>query len=78
MVTHWELEDTAGPVLTALTLSPWGGPRDSAADLRRAKLYMIVALGSKPGPSFAFFTHPFAWAPFVLIGDGIRAAAPSS
>ncbi len=78
MVTHWELEDTAGPVLTALTLSPWGGPRDSAADLRRAKLYMIVALGSKPGPSFAFFTHPFAWAPFVLIGDGIRAPAASS
>ncbi len=78
MVTHWELEDTAGPVLTALTLSPWGGPRDSAADLRRAKLYMIVALGNKPGPSFAFFTHPFAWAPFVLIGDGIRAPTPSS
>ncbi|HUK58070.1 MAG TPA: CHAT domain-containing tetratricopeptide repeat protein [Stellaceae bacterium] len=78
MVTHWELEDTAGPVLTALTLSPWGTARDSAADLRRAKLYMIVALGSKPGPSFAFFTHPFAWAPFVLIGDGIRAAAASS
>ncbi len=78
MVTHWELEDTAGPVLTALTLSQWGAARDCAADLRRAKLYMIVALGSKPGPSFAFFTHPFAWAPFVLIGDGIRAAAPSS
>jgi len=78
MVTHWELEDTAGPVLTALTLSPWTGAHDSAEDLRRAKLYMIVALGAKPGPSFAFFTHPFAWAPFVLIGDGIREVPASS
>ena len=78
MVTHWELEDTAGPVLTALTLSPWGAARDSVEDLRRAKLYMLVALGSKPGPGFAFFTHPFAWAPFVLIGDGIRPSPASS
>lgn len=79
MVTHWELEDTAGPVLTALTLSPAGtSVRDTATDLQRAKIFMIVALGNRPGPGFAFFTHPFAWAPFVLIGDGIRPAAPSS
>jgi CHAT domain-containing protein len=78
MVTHWELEDTAGPVLTALTLTSWGKARDSVADLRRAKLYMILSLGAKPGPSFAFFTHPFAWAPFVLIGDGIRPGNLSS
>ena len=79
MVTHWELEDTAGPILTALTLSPPGTSiRDSATDLQRAKLYMIVALGNRPGPGFAFFTHPFAWAPFVLIGDGIRATSPTS
>jgi CHAT domain-containing protein len=78
MVTHWELEDTAGPVLTALALSPTGAVRDTTEDLRRAKLYMILDIGSRPGPGFAFFTHPFAWAPFVLVGDGIRAPPKTS
>jgi hypothetical protein len=26
-----------------------------------------------PGGPPAIFSHPFAWAPFVLIGDGVRA-----
>jgi hypothetical protein len=35
-------------------------------------------LGSMPRPGYAFFTHPFAWAPFVLIGDGLRTPTPPS
>jgi hypothetical protein len=37
---------------------------------------MIQKVGARPNS--AFFTHPYAWAPFVLIGDGFRAhrAAP--
>jgi CHAT domain-containing protein len=78
LVTHWQLDDTAGPILTALTLSPWDQGRDSTVDLQGAKLYMIVVLGSMPRPGYTFFTHPFAWAPFVLIGDGLRAPTPPS
>ena len=79
LVTHWSLDDNAGPLLTALAFTPSGATPDTAEDLREAKLTMIQKVGARPGPGNAFFTHPFAWAPFVLIGDGIRggAAAPA-
>jgi CHAT domain-containing protein len=78
LVTHWSLDDTAGPLLTALSLTPAGAAPDSAEDLRQAKLAMIRKAGSRPGAGNAFFTHPFAWAPFVLVGDGMRSAAPAT
>lgn len=78
LVTHWSLDDNAGPLLTALTFTPSGGTQDTAEDLRQAKLTMIQKVGARPGAGNAFFTHPFAWAPFVLIGDGIRGAAAAS
>ena len=74
LVTHWELEDHAGPLLAALTLDPRSGT-DSAVALRRAQLSLIHDIARKSG---VFFTHPYIWAPFVLIGDGIRAPAPAS
>lgn len=83
-VTHWTLDDSAGPLLTALALTPSAGHRDSAEDLRQAKLALIDKVGTRPGGTYRFYTHPFAWAPFVLVGDGIRmpaagkGAAPAS
>lgn len=78
LVTHWSLDDSAGPLLTALTMTPSGPAQDTAADLRQAKLAMIRKVGGQPGGKYVFFTHPYAWAPFVLVGDGVRAAAPTS
>ncbi len=78
LVTHWSLDDTAGPLLTALAFTPVGGEPDTAADLRAAKITMIQKVGARPGPGNAFFTHPYAWAPFVLVGDGIGAAIPAT
>ena len=72
LVTHWSLDDSAGPLLMALTFTPGGGAPDTAEDLRQAKLTMIQKVGARPGAGNTFFTHPYAWAPFVLIGDGIR------
>jgi CHAT domain-containing protein len=78
LVTHWSLDDNAGPLLTALTFTPSGSTADTAEDLRQAKLTMIQKVGARPGAGYTFFTHPFAWAPFVLIGDGIRSGATAS
>jgi CHAT domain-containing protein len=78
LVTHWSLDDTAGPLLTALSLTPGGANADSAEDLRQAKLTMIRKVGARPGAGNAVFTHPYAWAPFVLVGDGLRSAAPAT
>jgi CHAT domain-containing protein len=78
LVTHWSLDDSAGPLLTALTMTPSGSAQDTATDLRQAKLAMIRKVGGQPGGKYVFFTHPYAWAPFVLVGDGVRAPAPAS
>ena len=78
LVTHWSLDDTAGPLLTALTFTPSGAAPDTAEDLRQAKVTMIQKVGARPGAGSAFFTHPFAWAPFILVGDGLRPPAPAT
>jgi CHAT domain-containing protein len=77
LVTHWSLDDTAGPLLTALTFTPAGAAADTAEDLRQAKVTMIQKVGARAGAGNAFFTHPYAWAPFILVGDGIHPAATS-
>jgi CHAT domain-containing protein len=79
LVTHWSLDDSAGPLLTALAMTPHAGTApDTATDLRAAKLAMIQKIGGKPGAEYLFYTHPYAWAPFILVGDGVRAPAPAS
>jgi CHAT domain-containing protein len=78
LVTHWSLDDAAGPLLTALAFTPVGASADTAEDLRAAKVTMIQKVGARPGAGNAFFTHPYAWAPFILVGDGIRASAPAT
>jgi CHAT domain-containing protein len=78
LVTHWSLDDAAGPLLTALSFTPTGATPDTAMDLQAAKVTMIQKVGARPGAGNAFFTHPYAWAPFILVGDGIRATAPAT
>lgn len=78
LVTHWSLDDAAGPLLTALSFTPTGAAPDTAMDLQAAKVTMIQKVGARPGAGNAFFTHPYAWAPFILVGDGIRATAPAT
>jgi CHAT domain-containing protein len=78
LVTHWSLDDSAGPLLTALAMTPSGAAQDTAIDLRAAKLAMIRKVGGQAGGQYKFFTHPYAWAPFILVGDGVRAPSPAS
>jgi CHAT domain-containing protein len=78
LVTHWELSDVAAPLLTALTLQAAGTSRDSTEALRDAKLTLIHDVASKLGKDGNFYTHPYTWGAFVLIGDGFHAASPAS
>lgn len=75
LVTHWSLESVSGQRLMTLTLSPKGRGHDSAEDLRQAKLEMLKEASGEPGGRGVFYSHPFFWAPFVLVGDGIRGSA---
>jgi CHAT domain-containing protein len=72
MVTHWQLDDTAGAFTVAETLRRQIQGASTAAALRGAQVSILDA--ARRGQLPAEFAHPFFWAPFALIGDGRRVA----
>lgn len=76
LVTHWSVDDDSAEFITTramLGMKPGASRKDTTLALRQAKLDRLMTAGSPGGPSLVF-SHPFAWAPFVLIGDGLRIA----
>jgi CHAT domain-containing protein len=74
LVTQWSVDDDSAQFLTTKTMlgmKPGTVPRDTTLALRQAKLERLETAGRPGGPSL-IFSHPFAWAPFVLIGDGLH------
>jgi CHAT domain-containing protein len=74
MVTHWSVDDDSAEFITThlmATMKPGAKREDSTMALRQAKLDRLMTAGTPSGPSLVF-SHPFAWAPFVLIGDGLH------
>jgi CHAT domain-containing protein len=75
LVTHWPVDDdSANFIITReiAAMRPGATQEDTAEALRQAKLARLMSAGASGGPP-VLFSHPFAWAPFVLIGDGVRA-----
>jgi CHAT domain-containing protein len=72
LVTHWELSDASGPLMSSLALRGSKGGEDSATALQKAKLAFIREIAASQGNKYS---HPYHWAPFVLIGDGTRRVA---
>ncbi|KPH86581.1 hypothetical protein GLUCOINTEAF2_0202632 [Komagataeibacter intermedius AF2] len=78
MVTQWSVNDQASAYLVASSLSRIHAERTggAAASLRAAQMAMLDdAQAAGTGPSG--LGNPFFWAPFVVIGDGGK-AAPST
>lgn len=73
LVTHWSVDDDSAEFITTRTMLGMkpGSRKDTTLALRQAKLDRLMTAGTPGGPSL-IFSHPFAWAPFVLIGDGLR------
>ncbi|GGF11093.1 hypothetical protein GCM10011611_15920 [Aliidongia dinghuensis] len=71
LVTHWSVEDNSAKLIVTHTMASFAGGRRAGTSgaLRAAKLEMLDGDNGRYGK---LFTHPFAWAPFVLIGDGAR------
>lgn len=68
LVSHWSVDDQATQALMTEVF------RRAAADptLPRAEALrqgMLALMAQATGPT-AYFAHPFAWAPFFLVGDG--------
>jgi CHAT domain-containing protein/tetratricopeptide (TPR) repeat protein len=72
LVSHWPVESTAAVKLTTRTIREMAALNEvgPAEGLRRA----MRAL--RDDPSEAYFAHPGAWAPFVVVGEG--AARPAN
>jgi len=71
LVSHWSVDDRATQALMTETFRLFG--QDStvskSAALRDAML-AVMAQGEKG--TFPYFSHPYAWAPFFLVGEGAR------
>jgi len=73
LVSQWSVNDEATDhLMTELFHYYATNPRTPRADALR---HAMLALMSGPADANdAFFAHPFAWAPFVLVGDGGKAS----
>ncbi len=71
LVTHWDVVTAAAVPLMIGAFGTSGGTRDTALGLRAAQLKMIDTAGSSSDAPIEI-SHPNYWAPFVLIGDGVR------
>lgn len=68
LVSYWSVEDRATQSLMTEVFQRYAADKTMprAEALRQG---MLALLGQAQGPA-AYFAHPFAWAPFFLVGDG--------
>jgi CHAT domain-containing protein len=67
-VTLWQVDDAAAPRITPPFFAAMSAGQSAAEALRAAQTAMI-------GAREARYRHPFAWAPYVIFGDGDLAGA---
>ncbi|KOR33106.1 hypothetical protein TI05_03135, partial [Achromatium sp. WMS3] len=66
LVSHWSVVSQPAVVLTGHMFKQWQENRQigRAEALRRAQMYVL------DNPDRSYYTHPGAWAPFVVAGEG--------
>ncbi len=76
LVTHWSINDQTSAFLVADTLRRLAGNEDGAlaGALRAAQLGLLDQAGKALPIALA---HPFFWAPFALIGEGVGQFGPT-
>jgi len=68
LVSHWSVEDRATEALMTEVFRRHA--RDKAMPRAEALRQGTLALMAQAQGPTAYFAHPFAWAPFFLVGDG--------
>ncbi len=70
LVSQWSVDDVATQVLMTEVFKRYGGKErlDSAESLREG---MLAVIQKSREAHHAYFAHPHAWAPFMLVGDGL-------
>jgi len=68
LVSHWSVDDRATQVLMTEVFR--GYARDKTMPRSEALRQGMLALMQNAKGRTAYFAHPFAWAPFFLVGEG--------
>jgi len=71
LVTHWSVNDQVAAFLVADSLARMKADPSLGISgaVRNAELAMLAGAGKDFPPEIA---HPFFWAPFAVIGDGLE------
>jgi CHAT domain-containing protein len=68
LVSHWSVEDRATEALMGEIFRRFAGP-PAATPARALQQAMLAVMDGAAGPT-GYHAHPFAWAPFFLVGEG--------
>jgi len=68
LVSHWSVDDRATQALMTEVFRRYA--RDKTVARSEALRQGMLALMSSAKGNNAYFAHPFAWAPFFLVGEG--------
>jgi CHAT domain-containing protein len=69
LVSQWSVDDAATDQLMTDVFTAYGRKNDAS---RAAALHdaMLKLMTSETDPGHTYFAHPFAWAPFIVVGEG--------
>lgn len=71
LVSQWSVDDEATKVLMGEIFRRYGGaPSLVPAKALREGMLALLSRAAKE-PDHRYFAHPYAWAPFMLVGDGL-------
>ena len=74
LASHWSVETEASAALTTGMFAELARePGQGRAEALRRSMLAVMASGARP-----YFSHPAAWAPFVVVGEGGTAATRSA
>ena len=70
LVSQWSVDDAATDQLMTAVFTAYGHGTDvsRASALHDAMLKLMET--PRTDPAHAYFAHPFAWAPFIVVGEG--------
>lgn len=71
LVSQWSVDDEATKTLMTEVFRRYGnGSSITPAKALQNGMLALLTQATKD-PSHAYFAHPYAWAPFMLVGDGL-------
>lgn len=71
LVSQWSVDDEATKTLMTEIFRRYGNGA-SIAPTKALQAGMLALLNqAAKDPTHAYFAHPYAWAPFMLVGDGL-------